>query len=324
MATLNMSDQMTALEIVKRANNPDAWRILEIMARTNEMLTDVPAYEANNGTINKVLVRKTKPEGKTRIYNRGVGRTATQTKEHMDRIAMMTAYSLVDASMVAHSGNINAARMSEAQAIIEGMGLTQSELLIYGDGSRDDEFDGLMARLNDPNDPCFIDMGGTNNGDGTGELTSLFLCAIGKNQFHLIYPKGSSSVGVKHVDKGIETVTDENGGEYEAYRSYFEAQFGIAVPNPESIIRLANIPKDMTGDDLVDRILAAKRKLPKGATTYAMYSNQGILIKIDKAARDKGNVVHMQADPWGKEITHIREIRCRQMDVILDTESRVA
>ena len=319
MAILNMSDQMTALEIVKRANNPEAWRILEIMARTNEMLTDVPAYEANNGTINKVLVRKTKPEGTTRIYNRGVGRTATQTKERQDRIAMMTAYSLVDASMVAHSGNVNAARMSEAQAIIEGMGLTQSELLVYGDGSKADEFDGLMARLNDPNDSCFIDMGGT--GD---ELTSLFLCAIGKNQFHLIYPKGSSSVGVSHVDKGIETVTDADGGEYEAYRSYFEAQFGIAVPNPEAIIRIANIPKDATGDDIVDKVLEAKRKLPKGATTYAMYSNQGILIKIDKAARDKGNVVHMQADPWGKEITHIREIRCRQMDVILDTESRVA
>ncbi|MDR2964201.1 MAG: hypothetical protein LBU88_00300 [Treponema sp.] len=319
MATLNMSDQMTALEIVKRANNPEAWRIIEIMSRTNEMLTDVPAYEANNGTTNTALVRKISPSGQTRIYNRGVGRTATQTKKVEDRIAMLADYSLVDASMVEHSGNVNAARMSEAQAIIEGMGLTQSELLIYGDGERDDEFDGLMARLNDPSNPCFIDM------DGTGdELTSLFLCAIGKNQFHLIYPKGSNSVGVKHVDKGIETVRDGKNGEYEAYRSYFEAQFGIAVPNPESVIRIANIPKDATGDDIVDKVLEAKRKLPKGATTYAMYSNQGILIKIDKAARDKGNVVHTAADPWGKEITHIREIRCRQMDVILDTESRVA
>jgi hypothetical protein len=64
--------------------------------------------------------------------------------------------------------------------------------------------------------------------------------------------------------------------------------------------------------------------MPKGASTYAMYSNLDILIKLDKAARDRGNVVYTKDDPWGRPVTHVRDIRCRQMDVILSTEAAVA
>jgi hypothetical protein len=64
--------------------------------------------------------------------------------------------------------------------------------------------------------------------------------------------------------------------------------------------------------------------MPQGASTYIMYSNADILYKLDKAAMYKGNVVHNTSDPWGKIITNVRDLRCRQMDVILNTESTVA
>jgi hypothetical protein len=316
--TLNMNDQMTALEIVKRANAPDPFLIIELMRLTNEMLIDVPAYEANNGTINTTLQRNIKAMGEHRIYNRGVGKAATQTKVVQDRIAMLAEYSVVDASMLQHSGNLPAARMSEASAIIKGMGLTQAQTLIYGDGNKPDEFDGLMARRNSLSDKNVVNAGGTG-----AQLTSIYLVAIGKDLFHFLYPKGSKSVGVNREDRGLVDVEDEEGKEFPAYKDYFTAQYGISVVMPDAVKRIANIPKNISGDDLVDIIIEARYKLPKGATTYAMYSNLDILIKLDKAARDKGNVIYSTTDPWGKPITCVRDLRCRQMDVILNTEGQV-
>jgi len=321
MAVLNMNDQMTALEIVKRANAPDPYKIIELMGLTNEMLLDVPAHEANNGIRNVALQRSIKPMGEHRIYNQGVGKVATQTKIVEDRIAMMGEYSDVDARMLEHSGNAKAARHSEAVAIIKGMGLTQAETLIYGDGSRPEEFDGLMTRYNSLSNKYVRNAGGTGN-----NLTSIYLCAVGPDLFHLIYPKGSTSVGVNREDRGLLDVPDPKDPKkmYPVYREYFTADYGITIKAPEAVTRIVNIPATMSGDDLIDLILDARHRMPTGAATYVMYSNLDILIKLDKTARDRSNVIYTKEDPWGRAVTMVRDLRCRRMDVILNTEAAVA
>lgn len=320
MAVLNMTDQMTALEIVRRANAPDPFHIIELMRLTNEMLIDVPAYEANNATVNVALQRNIGQMGEHRIYNQGVGRVATQTTLVKDRIAMIGAYCNIDAAMLEHSGNKSAAMMSEASAIIKGMGLTQAHTLIYGDGNKPEEFDGLMVRLNKLSDKNVIDAGGTGS-----DNTSIYLVAVGRDMFHLLYPKGSTSVGVKREDRGLVDVPDPDhpGKEYPVYKNYFTAQYGMTVIMPDAVKRICNIPPNISGDDLLDLIIDARYRLPQGASTYVMYSNIEPLIKLDKAARDKGNVVYTAADPWGNPITHVRDMRCRRMDVIVSTEARV-
>jgi hypothetical protein len=317
-----MNDQMTALELVKRANAPEAWRIIEIMRMTNQMLIDVPAKQANNGTINVTTQRVTKEAGQHRIYNRGVGKSATQTKVVHDRIAVLATYSDVDKDMADHSGNVNETRRSEAISIIKGMGLVQARTLIYGDGSKDDEFSGLFERRNSLALPDVVDAGGT----AAGAETSIYLVAIGPDLFHLIYPQGAASIGVKQSDRGELDITDPNdpAKEYPVYREYFEAQYGLTIRDPSAVKRICNIPANMAGNDLLDIILDTRRRMPDGAASYAMFSNIDVLIKLDKTARDRSNVIYSTQDPWGKEVTMVRDIRCRQMDAILSTEEVVA
>ena len=320
MPTLNMTDMMTALELVRRAQAPEPFKIIELMSLTNEMLIDIPAYECNSGTIHKTLQRTIRAMGEHRIYNQGVGNVATQTQPIEDRTTMLEAYSRVDEKMLQHSGNRNAARQSEAVGIIKGMGLTQAKALIGGDKRKTAEFDGLKLRRDKADGKLTISAGGT----GTG-LTSLYLVAAGPDLFHLLYPQGSKSVGVERQDLGVQHVPDENDPKKTLPMAieYFTAQYGICVRDPSALIRVCNIPANITGDALVDLIIEASYKLPQGASTYAMYSNDSILIKLDKASYKKENVVHTQSDPWGKPITHVRSIRCRRMDVILNDEAVV-
>ena len=320
MAVLNMADQITAIEAVKRANNPDAFHIIECLRMTNEMLTDLPAIAANDGTVHTTLRRLNQPGGTHRIYNQGVNIKASQTDTVRDRIAMLGAYSVVDKAMADHTGNRGAFRQSEAVAILKGMGVDQARDLVYGNNALDKtQIDGLAVRLNKVDNKTVFSMGGTGN-----DLTSLYMIAAGQDLCHLIYPKGSSSVGVTRSDQGENIWEDQNGDRYQALVEYFEAQYGVTIRDPGAAIRICNIESTVNGDDLIDIILSCRRRLPPGASTYALYANLDVLIKIDKTARDRGNVVYTAADPWGKEITHIRDLRCRQMDVILNTEEAVA
>lgn len=321
MATLNMNDQMTALELVKRATAPEAFHIIELMRMTNQLLVDVPAKQANNGTFNVTTQRLTREAGEHRIYNRGVGKTATQTAVAQDRIAILSTYSDVDKDLADHSGNVSETRRSEAISIIKGMGVVQARTCIYGDSRREDEFAGLAERRNSLADANVINAGGAGS-----SLTSIYMIAVGPDLFHLIYPQGSTTAGVAREDRGIRDVIDaaSPNKEYPVYREFFEAQYGLTVRAPDAVKRICNIPNTMTGDDLIDLILDTRRRMPDGAATYAMYANLDVLIKLDKAARDRSNVIYSTADPWGKEVTMIRDLRCRQMDVILSTEEAVA
>jgi hypothetical protein len=317
-----MTDMLTALELVKRANSPEPFHIIELLREVNQMLIDVPAFEANNGTINTSLQRNIRPMGEHRVYNQGIGRRATTTKIVHDRIAILEEYSDVDEDMALNSGNVAATRQSEAMGIIKGMGLTQANTLIYGSGAAPEEFSGLMERYNGLSDPNVVDA--KSAGGISTNYTSVYLAAVGRDLFHLIYPKGASGVGVSRIDSGVVFVKDAAGKEYRAYREFFKAQYGLTVRAPDAVKRICNIRSDIPVDTLLDIILDTRWKMPQGATTYALYANQDILVKIDKAARDKNNVVYYAEDPWGKPITHIRDLRVRQMDCVLNTEEEVA
>jgi hypothetical protein len=54
MATKNIVDQMTALEVARRSSDPNAFTIIETMAMTNTMLQELPAIQANDGTVHIV------------------------------------------------------------------------------------------------------------------------------------------------------------------------------------------------------------------------------------------------------------------------------
>jgi hypothetical protein len=315
-----MVDRLTALEVINRSQQPDAYLIIEALVQTNQILLDTPIIQANDGAVHTTVRRTSQPGGSHRRYNEGVDTKASQTKTIRDTIAMLDAYSVVDVALAKHGGDPASLRMSEAVAFINGMGIDQARDIIYGNLNADPaSIDGLAIRLNKLNGTTVVDMGGTGP-----NLTSLYLMAAGPNFAHLIYPRGSDSIGVQRKDLGEQTWEDENQKKFQAYVDFFSAQYGLVIRNPRAVIRVCNIAAATTGAAIVDKVLEGRRRLPAGSANYLMFANADVLIKIDKEARDKVNVAHTAQDPWGREVTMIRDIRCRQVDAILSTESAVA
>ena len=320
MPTLSMTDSLTALEVMRRANNQDGFHIVELMSQTNEILKDMPMIEANDGTVHNTLVRTSLRSGTHRMYNQGIAPGATTTDTLRDRITMLEDYSIVDKDLADHSGNVNALRESEAAAFLSGMGQTQAEDLIYGDNGRNPEqISGLSVRLSSLTNKNVINAGGTGN-----SCTSVYVAALGERFAHLIYPKGRSDCGVKTEDMGVQNWPMEGGRVMPAYVQFFSTHYGLSVAHPDAVKRICNIDMSTAGDKIIELILEAMIRLPQGAPTVAIYSNQDVLVKIDKAAYSKGNAVYSHEDPWGEVITHIRKGRCRRVDAILSTEQALS
>ena len=316
MPNLSMTDSLTALEVMRRANNQDGFHIVELMAQTNEILKDMPMIEANDGTIHNTLVRTSLRGGTHRKYNEGIKPGATTTDTIRDRITMLEDYSIVDKDLAEHSGNIKALRESEAAAFLHGMGQTQAEELIYGDNGRDEaEINGLSVRLNTLTNKNVFNAGGSGN-----RCTSIYVCALGKGFTHLIYPKGRSDCGIKTEDMALQNWPMGEGRVMPAYVQFFSTHYGLSVAHPDSVKRICNIDNTVSGDKIVELILEAMIRLPAGSQSIAIYCNQDALVKIDKAAWSKGNAIYTHEDPWGEMITHVRKGRCRRVDAILSTE----
>jgi hypothetical protein len=332
---------MTAAEVVNRAQNPDAWHIIEIDTMTNELLIDMPIIEANDGTVHTVVSRNMTLDFRDshRIYNQGVGFKATQTEVKHERIMEIQSYSWVDKRLGDDSNNSKALRNSEAIKFISGMSYEQARCIVYGNNIADPaEIDGFATRLNAlPATTTAMKNVFSMGGSTAGQLTSVYLVAVGPDFCHLIYPKGSSSIGVHREDLG-EKMWDEvtaiggelTGKKFQALVELFYMRFGLAIGHPESVKRICNISTattDLTtanGELLIDKILSLSKRMPKGVANYVLYANPTILDLLDYTSRNKSNVLQTREDPWGREINHIRNIRIRQVDQLLDTEDIVA
>jgi hypothetical protein len=316
-----VADRLTAIEIVRRSSEPWPFRIVEVIQQTNEILRDMPFTQANDGTTHKIVRRSGLQVAATRDYYQGTKAVATQTSTVEEHTGMYQALSEVDADLALHSGDADAVQRTEAVGIINGMGIQQAENFIYGKRTANAKngVDGFATRLAKIDGKFVIDMGGT----GT-DLTSVYLVALGDTYLHGIYPRGIGTAGVSVERRGKQDKDDGNGGTYQVLRTYFKLQWGIALENPRSIIRLANIAPDHDPEDLVDVILSKGRRLAQGAPTYAIYGNYTALDIIDKAAYKKPNVVFTATDPWGRPITMLRNFRVRTVEAISDTEEHVA
>lgn len=316
---LSHTEKLTVLEAVKRDGiSEDVRHIVEVLTQTNEAFRDAVIKEANEGTKNTTKQRSMLPQVYHRKINEGVMPSASQVTIIEDVIEQMTGYSEIDETLVSNQVNPEEFVNEECVSFLESMGESQMQDFIYGNNKlNSEEINGLAARHSKLGEQC-INAGGTGN-----DLTSIYLVKWAKDKAHLTYPRGAKDIGVKRIDKGVVTVKDKNGKQFEARRNYFEVNFGYAERHPKSSVRICNIPSNITGDQIVKLIFQGYRKLASGAGIVAAMANSDILGKIDDATIEKPNVHYTPQDAYGYPLTRLRDIRLRQMDVILNTEDEV-
>lgn len=319
--------------------NTKVGKVIEVLNQRQDLLDDAVVLEANSGTHNKTSVRTGLPKGTWRKLNYGVQPEKSARVQVTDSTGQLTSYSEVDKTLYDLQGeNKDQWRQEEDSAFIEGMSQEVMENIIYGDMSSNvAKFNGFAIRYNHLIDPetgsapanaaNIIDAGGTGANN-----TSIYIVQWGSDKTHLFYPKGMQA-GLDIQNKGQVTVEDENGGRYEALRTYFQWDVGLSVRDWRSVVRIANIDvmqlaKDAaTGADLLDLLDQAIGLLPlAGSARTAIYMNRTVQGTLKQQVTYFKNTRLTKEDfrkEGGRKIDAYDGLPIRVCDVILNTETRV-
>ena len=329
MATLNTTNP-TLADITSRLDDKgNIITVVEMLSETNEILEDMTWVEANGFTEHKTTVRSGLPAGTWRLLNYGVQPEKSAVVTIKDSMGMLETYAKIDKALADLNNNSASWRQSEERAFVEGLNQTMATTLFYGDtAAHSERFTGLAPRFSSKaaeNGQNIIDAGGTGN-----DLTSIWLACWSPNTLHGIYPKGSKA-GLQIRDLGEDTVTDERGGEYQAYRTHYKWDVGLTLRDWRYVVRIANVNwKTLTknasgGADLIDLMTQAIEMLPNQSMGRPVfYVNRTIRSYLRRQIANKVMASTLTMDSVaGKKIIGFDGIPVRRTDALLLTESQV-
>ncbi|AVJ21003.1 MULTISPECIES: major capsid protein [Pseudomonas] len=305
-------------------------KIVELMAKQNDILMDAEYQECNDGSKHKTTMRSGIPEPTWRLFNKGIQPSKSTTVPVLDTTGMMEDYGLVDKALADLSGNADGFRVSENVAKLQGFNNKAARYMFYGNTSSEPEaFLGLSPRYNDKSAESganIIDAGGTGSTNA-----SLWFVTWGEMTTHLLYPKGSVA-GFQHRNLGEDTVKDAVGGEYQAYRDHFKWDIGMSVRDWRANARVANIDVSTltadgaTGSKLIELMIKAYYLLEnpmQGEGRTVIYANRTLQTFLHLQAMNSKNVNLTIGEYAGKKIPEFLGIPIKRVDALLNTEARV-
>lgn len=305
-------------------------KIVELMAKRNDILQDAEYQECNDGSKHKTTMRSGIPEPTWRMFNQGIQPSKSTTVPVLDTTGMMEDYGLVDKALADLSGNADAFRTSENMAKLQGFNNKAARYMIYGNTQAEPQaFLGLAPRYNDKSAESganIVDAGGTGSTN-----TSIWFVTWGEMSTHLLYPKGSVA-GFQHKFLGQQTARAENGGDFEAYRDHFKWDIGMSVRDWRANSRIANIDVTQltrdgaTGANITDLMIDALYRIDnpeQGEGRTIIYANRTIQSWLHKQAMNSKNVNLTLGEYGGKKIPEFLGIPIKRIDAILNTEARV-
>lgn len=285
-ATLS-AGQLTLVDIAKRMS-PDGKvdPIAELLSQENRILDDIVWKTANQPTSHVMSIRTGLPAVAWRAYNAGVPSTKSTTAQITAPMAMLEARSHIDAKLLKLNGNSAAFRLSEEKPFIEAMGQEMTNKFFAGNVGTDMKtFNGFATLYSSS---TAGNGGNVILGGGAGsDNASMYLVVWGEETVFGLIPPGSIA-GLQSRNLGEESVQDASGNWYQAERSLFQWDAGLAVKDWRFVVRIPNIDVSdwigVTGSqastastNLLKLMLKAIFRIPNlNAGRAAFYTNRSI------------------------------------------------
>ncbi len=321
---------------IARMSGPDGkvLKVAELLSQTNRILEDIPMVECNNGMLNLAGVRTGIPAGTWRRLYGGVNSEKGKIEQVQDGCGMLESYSQPDKAIIDMAPNKGDALMKESRAFIDGLGKTMAKTLFYGDtGTEPEKFNGLSCRYNTYGTDEDLSSYNVLNAGGSGsDNTSIWVIGWGDTRVHGLYPRGSKA-GLSVNDMGEVTVTKSDGTMYQAYRTHYKWDAGLAVLDWRYCVRIANIDVSAlasagetayAGANIINLLTDACYRLPDDASNVNIYCNRVISAALTKLASNKSNLALNIGEYAGMPIVKFWQYPIKRCDAIMTTESAVA
>lgn len=332
MATLDVKHP-TLLDFAKASDpNGAIADVAEILAETNEVLSDMVWQEGNLPTGHKSTVRTGYPAPTWRKMYGGVQPTKGTTAQVTDTCGMLEAYAEVDKALADLNGNTGAFRLLEDRAHLEGMNQEMADTLFYGNEATEPEaFTGFAPRFNDRSGPANAD-NIIHGGSADTDNGSIWLIVWGEMTAFGIIPKGSTA-GLQQKDLGEVTIenVDGNGGRMQGYRTHYRWDAGLVVRDWRYVVRIANIEKSAlladaaSGANLPNLMFEAIERIPNlsmGRAAFYMSRDMRTKVRQQSTSAVKNSTLTIE-NVGGVSVMSFQGIPMRRVDALATDEALV-
>jgi len=319
-----IADQLTLVELAKRTNNKKMLAIAEVLDKKVPMLRDAVWVEANQLTGHVINQRTYLPTGSFRQVNKGVPKSASQTKQITESIGLIEDRSEVDEYLIDLAPNPKEFRYDEDIAHVEGLAQTMGDAVLYKSLAAEPlAFDGFQVRYNALSKANVWDCG-----DATGDsVTSAYLMQWGKRKVHFVYPRNAMNDFIKMIDLGKMLVEDgvDSGYKFVAFVTQFKFNMGIAVWDDRCIQRIANIGTTTANHFDIDLGIKALNEMPNEGQGAVMYVNSTVKSQLEIAAKNGADSIlrWVKVDGIG-DVLYFKNAPIRVHEKIKNTEAVVS
>ena len=288
---------------------------------------------ANDGMNNRTDLITEYPEGQLRGFNQGVDPETASGKTVLDSCMLVSSYSQIDEKLLKLNKYSATWRANKERAFMRGLAYGMAKRFFYGSMAQDPRsINGLASRYytvdakKDAIAEQVIDAGGMGSTN-----TSIWLVMWGPETTYMFYPEGAKA-GLEVMDRGVESVLDKNGKRYRAAITDYDWYMGLAVSNPASVVRIANIDVNelrtdaSAGANLISLLIDAQERLGDDLTgRCAFYANGD----ITRVLRHQINQRTSNQLTWetvaGRKATVFDGVPIHKMPkgILLNTEARV-
>jgi len=323
MADYNLGSVTNIIDVAKMHNGKDILPIVELLHKKNGLFRTAHMEEANELTSHVYTKEVALPGGTFRGVNQGTTAGNYQVGQEVEALGRLEGRSEIDEYLLDLQRDPMTFRLNHDMGHLEGYTQDVVSAFLYADPADNiNKPRGMAIRLND------LSQANVHNGGASSNCTSILLAQWGPKKLSMLYPSGRGAEVIKQEDmKRIFIVTNATTGEgLFKWVTRFYSNFGFCLYDDRAVQRIANLGTNGVNEVDLDMLFWAMDSLPDpdDTTGACIYANRMGKYQIEKALRNRPNLVSYTVDQYGRQVTNIRGIPLVMLEGISTTEAAVA
>ena len=316
--------ELTLPDLARRFSDDGAMlTVVNSLSQRNRFIEDMRYKEAMTETQEYFGFETSLPTGQWLSPGQGVISERSDQDTMVEDIGSLRALSRLNYDVVRLSaGSLDAIRTQEDMRFIKGLSHTITQTVLYGNMAvNPKQFTGLAPRYNSKAWKTTFSGGGSGS-----DLMSVWIVNWNIDDgAYIFYPKGSQNLGINIIPLPMSHATDtENGGEYIAYRTFFNIEWGMAIKRRDNVVRYGDIETSGSTNTWDYRTMIRALNQLWEPTGAVIYGNREGLTQMDLIAVDKANVEYRSSEVYGHVTKNFQGHEAKLVEQLLEAESALA
>ena len=329
----DLAATLPGLYELNQLDRPDGDGFLKMiysMTEIQDILKDLPFYEANDRTSHKYVRSSVLASGTWVDFNDGISASKGGMITDRAEIGMLESRLTVDMRFANVEPNFSEYVERLAIPHYHGLSNDMADAVVNGTIAGGYQFNSLEAHITSVSQTDQFGQSMFHTYGGSATLTSILAVQWGQDMVYGVYPRGHRNNGVeKHEYDGDQLTTGNNSSQMRSYVCDFSWNMGLVVADDRCLRRIGNIEPVGASNNMndssfaIDPIIDSLNSMYEMGRGAVLYMNRGMWGQMWKAAKGDSTVNYDDVNPWQAPDYRFSGHTIRFTDSLLNSESQV-